>query len=93
VHDALVARLAGAVEVLDVGQAERFATEVPPVIDEEAQTRVRRYADEAESQGTIAARAGGVPDAGWFCAPTVACGLPPDARVLREEVFGPLLTV
>jgi RHH-type transcriptional regulator, proline utilization regulon repressor / proline dehydrogenase / delta 1-pyrroline-5-carboxylate dehydrogenase len=47
VHEAvaerLVERLAGAVRVLDVGQAESFATEVPPVIDEEAQERVLRY--------------------------------------------------
>jgi RHH-type proline utilization regulon transcriptional repressor/proline dehydrogenase/delta 1-pyrroline-5-carboxylate dehydrogenase len=93
VHDAVVERLAGAVEVLDVGQAERFATEVPPVIDEEARERVRGYAREAEAAGTIAARAAAGAEEGWFCDPTLACGLPPDARVLREEVFGPLLTV
>ena len=44
VADTLLERLAGAVRVLDVGQAERFATEVPPVIEREAQERVRRYA-------------------------------------------------
>ena len=42
--DKLLERLAGAVSVLDVGQADRFATEVPPVIEREAQERVRRYA-------------------------------------------------
>ena len=46
--DTLLERLAGAVSVLDVGQAERFATEVPPVIEREAQERVRRYAALAE---------------------------------------------
>jgi RHH-type proline utilization regulon transcriptional repressor/proline dehydrogenase/delta 1-pyrroline-5-carboxylate dehydrogenase len=92
VHDGLVERLAGAVQVLDVGQAERFATEVPPVIDSDAQERVRGYAEEAEAKGTIAAQAG-APDGGWFCPPTLAGGLDPAARVLREEVFGPLLTV
>ena len=90
VHDALVERLAGAVKVLDVGQAERFATEVPPVIDEEARDRVDGYAREAGAH--VAARAE-APEGGWFCAPTMATGLEPDARVLREEVFGPLLTV
>ncbi len=42
--DTLLERLAGAVRVLDVGQADRFATEVPPVIEREAQERVERYA-------------------------------------------------
>ncbi len=59
IHDALVERLTGAIEVLDVGQAERFATEVPPVIDEEARDRVNGYAEEARSRGTIAATARG----------------------------------
>ncbi len=92
VHDGLVERLAGAVEVLDVGQAERFATEVPPVIDSEARERVRGYAEEAAAKGQIAAQAG-APEGGWFCPPTLASGLDTEARVLREEVFGPLLTV
>jgi RHH-type transcriptional regulator, proline utilization regulon repressor / proline dehydrogenase / delta 1-pyrroline-5-carboxylate dehydrogenase len=34
-----------------------------------------------------------VPDEGWFCAPLVASGLPADSPVVREEIFGPLLTV
>ena len=93
VHDSLVERLAGAVEVLAVGQAERFATEVPPVIEREAEERVERYAASAGSEGRIAARAPEPADEGWFCAPTLACDLDPGSRVLREEVFGPLLTV
>ena len=93
VHDALVERIAGAVEVLSVGQAERFGTDVPPVIDEEARDRVRGYADEAERLGRIAARAEAGVAEGWFCSPTVAAGLEAEAKVLREEVFGPLLTV
>jgi RHH-type proline utilization regulon transcriptional repressor/proline dehydrogenase/delta 1-pyrroline-5-carboxylate dehydrogenase len=91
-HDALVERLAGAVSVLDVGQAERFATEVPPVIDSDARERVEGFAAEADAAGNVAAMAP-APDGGWFCAPTLATSLPADARVLREEVFGPLLTV
>jgi RHH-type proline utilization regulon transcriptional repressor/proline dehydrogenase/delta 1-pyrroline-5-carboxylate dehydrogenase len=34
-----------------------------------------------------------LPDEGWFCAPTVAAELDPVSPVLREEVFGPLVTV
>ena len=49
IHDALVERLAGAVDVLEVGQAERLDIDVPPVIEREAQERVARYAAEAQS--------------------------------------------
>jgi predicted delta-1-pyrroline-5-carboxylate dehydrogenase group 2 len=93
IHDALVDRLAGAVEVLQVGQAERLDTDVPPVIEREAQERVARYAEEAERAGRIAARAHDVPDEGWFAAPTLAADLPEDSPVLTEEIFGPLLAV
>jgi len=93
-HDALVERLAGAIEVLEVGQASDLEVDVPPVIEREAQERVERYAAEAEKSGRIAARARSVPDeAGWFTAPALAADLPADSPVLTEEIFGPLLAI
>jgi RHH-type proline utilization regulon transcriptional repressor/proline dehydrogenase/delta 1-pyrroline-5-carboxylate dehydrogenase len=93
VADHLVERLAGAVDVLVVGHAERFGTEVPPVIEREAQERVLRYGSLAGQGGRIVARRADVPVEGWFCPPTLAADLPPDSTVLREEIFGPLLAV
>ena len=93
VYEPLVERLAGAVEVQEVGQASRFATDVPPVIEREAMERVEGFAAMVARSGRIAARAADVPSEGWFCTPTLACDLDPEAPVLREEVFGPLLTV
>jgi RHH-type proline utilization regulon transcriptional repressor/proline dehydrogenase/delta 1-pyrroline-5-carboxylate dehydrogenase len=97
VHEAiaehLLDRLAGAVTVLDVGQADQLGTDVPPVIDQEAQERVGRYAHLAERQGRIVTQAEPVPDRGWFCPPTVVTDLAEDSEVLGEEIFGPLLAV
>jgi RHH-type proline utilization regulon transcriptional repressor/proline dehydrogenase/delta 1-pyrroline-5-carboxylate dehydrogenase len=87
IADTLVERLAGAVDVLRVGQAEEFATEVPPVIEREAQERVLRY------QGLAGIEPREAPSPGWFVAPAVATGLPEDSPVNREEIFGPLLSV
>ncbi|MEA2193715.1 MAG: RHH-type transcriptional regulator, proline utilization regulon repressor / proline dehydrogenase [Solirubrobacteraceae bacterium] len=92
-HDALVERLAGAVAVLQVAPADDFATDVPPVVEREAQERVRRYADLAARTGEISTVMTDVPGEGWYVAPIVATGLPPDSPLLREEIFGPLLTV
>jgi RHH-type proline utilization regulon transcriptional repressor/proline dehydrogenase/delta 1-pyrroline-5-carboxylate dehydrogenase len=77
--------------VLRVGQAEEFATEVPPVIEREAQERGERYRGLA-ADGVVAT-AEPVPDQGWFAAPTLVAGLPEDSPVNREEIFGPLLSV
>ena len=79
--------------MLQVGQAERLDTDVPPVIEREAQERVARYAEEAGRAGRIAAQAHDVPGDGWFATPTLAADLPEDSPVLTEEIFGPLLAV
>jgi RHH-type proline utilization regulon transcriptional repressor/proline dehydrogenase/delta 1-pyrroline-5-carboxylate dehydrogenase len=92
--DALIERLAGAVEVLQVGPPDTFGSEVGPVIEQDAQERVARYAGQAAAAGRVVARRAlaGEP-AGWYCPPTVVADLDPATPVLREEVFGPLLTV
>jgi RHH-type proline utilization regulon transcriptional repressor/proline dehydrogenase/delta 1-pyrroline-5-carboxylate dehydrogenase len=92
IADALLERVAGAVEVLVVGQADTFGVDVPPVIERDAQERIERYRDLARTAGRIAAeRADGIPSEGWFVAPTVAADLPADSPVLNEEIFGPVL--
>jgi len=93
VADSLLERLSGAVEVLVVGQADDFASEVPPVIEREAQERVNRYAELGAKEGRVVARRAEHPPTGWFCAPTVITDLPADSAVLRDEIFGPVLAV
>ena len=93
IAEPLLDRLAGAVATLHVGQADTFGTDVPPVIERDAQERVQRFTDEVARHGRIVARVGDVPDTGWFTAPVVGAELPADADILQEEVFGPLVTV
>jgi RHH-type proline utilization regulon transcriptional repressor/proline dehydrogenase/delta 1-pyrroline-5-carboxylate dehydrogenase len=93
IHDAFVERLTGAVAGLQVGPADDFATDVPAVVEREAQERVRRYAELAAREGSIATEAHAIPAEGWYCPPIVATGLPLDSAVLRDEIFGPLLAV
>ncbi|MDX6721355.1 MAG: RHH-type transcriptional regulator, proline utilization regulon repressor / proline dehydrogenase, partial [Solirubrobacteraceae bacterium] len=92
-HDVLVRRLAGAVAGLQVGPAEDFASDVPPVIERAAAERVRSYAERAAAEGAIATDDRDLPRDGWYCVPTVATGLPLGSPVLRDEIFGPLLSV
>ena len=93
IADRLIERVAGAARTLVVGQAEQLGIDVPPVIEPSAQERVERYAALAAREGRIVARAGGVPESGCFVSPTVATDLPPDSKVLNEEIFGPLLAL
>ncbi len=98
VHEAiaptLLERLAGAVETLQVGPADSFATDVGPLIERDAQLRVRTYAEDAAAHGRVlGANARTLPEPGWYCAPLLTTELPQDSPVLHEEIFGPLLAV
>jgi acyl-CoA reductase-like NAD-dependent aldehyde dehydrogenase len=90
IHARLRERLAGAVELLRVGPAEDFATDVPALIDDDAVSKVSRYARLCRGRELARANA---PAGGQYVAPTLVGNLPDDSPVLREEVFGPLLTV
>ena len=79
--------------MLVVGQAQELGTDVPPVIDRDAQERVTRYAELAAREGTIVAAAQPPGGGGWFCPATVAGDLPAGSPVLEEEIFGPLLAI
>ena len=80
IHDGLVERLAGAIEVLHVGQASDPEIDVPPVIEREAQERVARYAATAQASGRIAARPRRCPSA----ATSPARRSPPTCRPTRR---------
>lgn len=92
IADRFSERLAGAVEILRVGPAEDFATEVPALIDAEAVAKFNRYAELCD--GAELARA--EPRRGPQYVPPLlvdAGKLADDTPVLRDEVFGPLLTI
>jgi aldehyde dehydrogenase (NAD+) len=67
-----------------------------PLISERQRTRVERYIALAEEEGGTIVVGGGRPadrPTGFFVEPTLVVGLGPDARVVREEIFGPVLVV
>jgi RHH-type proline utilization regulon transcriptional repressor/proline dehydrogenase/delta 1-pyrroline-5-carboxylate dehydrogenase len=86
-------RLAGAVALLTVGHAERLATQVPALIEAEAQARLNAARAQAAQTGRILAQAQAGPQEGHFVAPAAVCELPADSELLQRELFGPLLCV
>ena len=86
-----VDRLVGAVERQVVGDPADPATDVGPLIDETAARRVESWVLEAvEAGGKVLT--GGTRDGAAY-APTVLVDVPEDAKVVREEVFGPVVVV
>jgi acyl-CoA reductase-like NAD-dependent aldehyde dehydrogenase len=94
VYDAFISDLAGAVNALRVGAGGVQETDIGPMIRADAVTTLESQRDDALSRGaTVVATAAAPAGAGSFFAPTVLANVPADARVLREETFGPLLPV
>jgi acyl-CoA reductase-like NAD-dependent aldehyde dehydrogenase len=89
---AVADQLAQAAEGLKMGQAPDPTTEIGPLIRPEAVQRVHQWVDEAVSAGAERVTGGHTPG-DWFYAPTVLYDAPPEVRISREEVFGPVVTV
>jgi acyl-CoA reductase-like NAD-dependent aldehyde dehydrogenase len=91
VAQALTQRVVEAVRVLATGAPNDPATDVGPLIDEPAARRVESWVDEAVATGARVVT-GGTRDGAAY-APTVLTDVPPEARVSREEVFGPVVVL
>ncbi|MEV4136475.1 aldehyde dehydrogenase family protein [Dactylosporangium sp. NPDC049742] len=89
--DALTERLVAAVEAQVTGSPWEDATDVGPLISEAAAERVESWVGEAVAAGAKLLT-GGTRD-GANHAPTVLTGVPRDAKVACEEVFGPVLVL
>ncbi|MGP4022846.1 aldehyde dehydrogenase family protein [Actinomadura sp. 3N407] len=67
-----------------------------PLVSREQHERVLGFLEGAPGEGARVLTGGAkaeVPGDGWFVAPTVLDGVDSGMRVVREEVFGPVLTV
>ncbi len=91
VYDAFAERLTAAVAALQVGAAFEPGAQQGPLITPEAVAKVESLVDDAVGKGAKV-RIGGArhPRGGNFFAPTVLADVPPDARLLGEEIFGPV---
>ncbi|HEY4095375.1 MAG TPA: NAD-dependent succinate-semialdehyde dehydrogenase [Baekduia sp.] len=79
---------------LRLGHGLDAGTEVGPLIDEAAQDRLGELVADAVAHGASVRVGGAAPErAGWFFAPTVLENVPAEARVSREEIFGPVAPI
>ncbi|MET8230176.1 aldehyde dehydrogenase family protein [Micromonospora sp. NPDC005298] len=95
VHHTLYAeflpRLVTAVRALRTGDPASESTDVGPMVSEDAARRVEAWVAEAVAAGG-SVEVGGARDGATY-PPTVLTGVPADAKVVAEEVFGPVLVV
>jgi RHH-type transcriptional regulator, proline utilization regulon repressor / proline dehydrogenase / delta 1-pyrroline-5-carboxylate dehydrogenase len=93
IYDAFLQRLVGALRSLQIGPPENPATELGPLIEEAAQARLRRAAEAGRKEGKVILNVTDVPEEGFYVGPVVVAELPPESRVAKEELFGPMVDV
>jgi aldehyde dehydrogenase (NAD+) len=95
-YDEAVEAAAATMGGLKPGDPNDAGTICGPVISDRQRERIQGYLDSATAEGGRFACGGGRPadrDTGFFIEPTVIAGLDNNAKVAREEIFGPVLTV
>lgn len=91
IYQQFVDELLSAVGKLVTGDPMADGVQVGPVINDIAADRIVEWVDEARGAGATVL-AGGTRD-GRTIAPTVVAEVPHDAKLLTEEVFGPVVSV
>jgi aminomuconate-semialdehyde/2-hydroxymuconate-6-semialdehyde dehydrogenase len=91
VLDAFVEKFVAAAEALVVGDPKDPATQLGPLASEEHYKKVCSYLDAIDS-GTGRMLTGGLGN-GWVVRPTIVVDAPLDSRLVREEIFGPVVTI
>jgi succinate-semialdehyde dehydrogenase/glutarate-semialdehyde dehydrogenase len=94
VAEEFASRLAERVAGIKVGPGIAEGTQLGPVIDDNALTRIGGLVDEAVASGGQLLTGGHrIEGDGYFFEPTVLVNLPSNARVLTEEIFGPVVPI
>ncbi len=97
VADRFIAGVVAGAERLRVGDPLSWETEIGPMVSQDQFDIVRELVDDAVASGATL-RCGGPAEAppgleGAFYAPTVLTGVRHDMRIMREEIFGPVLPI
>ncbi len=82
---------------MKVGDPMEWSTEIGPMVSREQFELVRELVDDAVAGGAELRcggpiQPGGAPEADWF-APAVLTGVTHEMRIMREEIFGPVVPV
>ena len=94
VVDDFAERLAKRMGALTLGKGTKKGVDVGPLIDAKARDGVTELVEDAKAQGgTVLTGGAPVKGRGYFFEPTVIRDVPMSARMMSEEIFGPVAPI
>ncbi|MFJ5709678.1 aldehyde dehydrogenase family protein [Streptomyces sp. NPDC093105] len=95
IYRQLVEKLTGHLAFMKVGDPAEQGTVVGPVISAAHRDRVESYVELGRKEGATVVAGGERPafDRGFYVAPTLLADCTNEMRVVREEIFGPVVVV
>jgi RHH-type proline utilization regulon transcriptional repressor/proline dehydrogenase/delta 1-pyrroline-5-carboxylate dehydrogenase len=92
IYETFLRRLVDATRSLNIGPADLPSTKVGPVIDANAQARIRDYIEKGRMEAEVALELP-APTGGYFIGPVIFHNMPSTATIAQAEIFGPVLSV
>lgn len=93
IYDALCGELARLAEAAVVDDGEKQGTTLGPVQNKAQFEKLKDFLADAHNMGKVIAGGEVLERDGYFVAPTIVRDIADDARLVREEQFGPILPV
>ncbi|MGN1400290.1 MAG: L-glutamate gamma-semialdehyde dehydrogenase [Bacillus sp. (in: firmicutes)] len=91
VYDQVLNRAVELTKALTVGDPEDQSNFMATVIDKNAFDKIMSYIEIGKTEGKLMAGGEGDDSVGYFIQPTIFADVDPSARIMKEEIFGPVV--
>lgn len=91
VYEQVLADVVSLTNQLRVGNPQQYQTNMSAVIDQQAFQKIMSYIEIGKKEGNLQTGGEGDDTVGYFVKPTIFADVAPDAVLMQEEIFGPVL--
>ncbi|PRO67189.1 L-glutamate gamma-semialdehyde dehydrogenase [Alkalicoccus urumqiensis] len=93
IYDEVAKRVVEETKKLTLGDPEKYENYLGPVINQKAYDKVTGYIEVGKDEAELLTGDNSSSETGYFIEPTIFGNAAHDARIMKEEIFGPVLAL